>query len=181
MCIGTGLFLVFICPKFAIFGVIVESNHLFKTVTNDFFLAGTCSFSRCLLSNSLNNQQQNGVIWKDMIEISTIYVEKVWQELISIWLFIDSWCSNSKKVNHISDDDFKYFLAPASSNYKSKCFAKLRFVTVFLCFLNQNVWRRLISYSVSNFCLNITQILMKLLSEKNCHSKKSSKKIDANN
>ena len=63
----TGLRLVFLsCPKLAFF----ESSHLVETVKNVFVLV-VFHFRFGYGANFSNFRQQNGVTWKDMIDIKS--------------------------------------------------------------------------------------------------------------
>ena len=50
---------------------------------------------------------------------------------LSIKLMIDSWCSNSKIVNLISDHGFKCLLGSTISTDKTEYVAKFRFASVY--------------------------------------------------
>ena len=89
------------------------------------------------------NRQQN-VTLKGLIDMSIFRVRPCGIYWFSIALFsknlIDSWCSFSQNVNHVSGHGYKCLLRSVVSNDKSECVAKFHFASVSKHFSATMVW-----------------------------------------
>ena len=91
-------------------------------------------------ANFLNIRRKSGVTWKDMIDISNFWVcDLMTGPCLGLLFFeqtIDSCCSISKSVNHISDHGLKCLSACIISTGKSECVTKFWFAS-------KNFWTNL--------------------------------------
>ena len=117
------------------FGVLGETNNVFwlADVLNCTILVIFCVV---YCSNFLITRQKNVVTWKELIDISSLSVKPCdrysSQFDLSNKSLVDSWCSCSKIVNHISDRSFNCLSGSVIPTDKSKCIAKFRFAAVFI-------------------------------------------------